>query len=224
MTVARSTCAGLIVGLAVLGLWYGLEQGKVSQRTVTEASGANVPPAFGGALAARAEKLAASAPRSHPKLGQSRAGSPTAFDFGKAFRASAEYGSFVVAVLPAAEAGDRDAQYYLYAALAYCDETYNFYFRRPGKVLSVDEAIEERNDHAGPSMTEAIKRAYARCHAITATKNPSLGNSGRMACQSNRCRSAVGADGNCPKNFPAATDPRRDRFRSADSRHRPGHL
>jgi hypothetical protein len=39
----------------------------------------------------------------------------------------------------------------------------------------VDEAIEERSEHPGPSMTEAIKRAYARCHALNETKNPSWG-------------------------------------------------
>ncbi len=46
---------------------------------------------------------------------------------------------------PAAQAGDAEAQYYLSAALAYRDETFASSSSGNDKVLTVDEAIAERN-------------------------------------------------------------------------------
>jgi hypothetical protein len=170
MSVARTAITVLIVGLTGLGLWYGLH--KTRQETA--------PTLAGSAAASRTRSNASAGAQAPPAAvraasAKARPAASAAIDFGKAFRASTNYRSFVQGALPAAQAGDRDAQYYLHAALAYCDETYKFYFRRPNKVLSVDEAIEDRSDFSGPSMTEAIKRAYDRCHEINDTKNPSWG-------------------------------------------------
>ena len=174
MTGARSAIIGLIVVLTGLGLWYGLGQRNVTRTTATIARSA-LDARRGAASAAAASARATKSPA---KLAASRpaaAAVPSAVNYGKAFRASTDYRSFVVGALAASQSGDRDAQYYVYEALTYCDESYKFFFRRPGKVLSVEEAIEERSDHSGPSMTEAIKRAYARCHAIAEAQNPSWG-------------------------------------------------
>src|SRR6185437_13240508 len=48
---------------------------------------------------------------------------PPAPDFAEAFREASNYRSFIVSALAAAQRGDRDAEYFLSAALAYCDET-----------------------------------------------------------------------------------------------------
>ena len=169
MSVARTAITISVLGLAGLGLWYGLEQRRTPQETATPVAGSAASRArITTAPDAKAASRRPTGPHARP------AGS-AATDYGKAFRESTNYRSFVLAALPAARAGDRDAQYYLHAALAYCDETYKFYFRRANKVLSVDEAIEDRSDLSGPSMTEAIQRAYRRCHEINETKNPDWG-------------------------------------------------
>lgn len=178
MTVARNATIGLIVGLTVSGLWCRHDQRKASQKTVATIAGSATNAA---ASIARAATAAAKVTKSHPNLAQSHPAGPAvpaATDYGKAFRASTDYRSFVLNALAAAQSGDRDAQYYVHAALAYCDETYKFYFHPRGKLLSVDEAIAVRSDLPGPSMTEAIKRAYARCNGINEAKNPSWGTSG----------------------------------------------
>src|SRR6185312_1424939 len=177
MSVARNATIGLIVGLTVLGLWYRHDQRKASRKTVATIAGSATNAAASIVSAATAS---AKAKESHPNLAQSPPAGPAvpaATDYGKAFRASTDYRSFVLNALPAAQSGDRDAQYYVHAALAYCDETYKFYFHPRGKLLSVDEAIEVRSDLPGPSMTEAIKRAYTRCNGINEAKNPGWGTS-----------------------------------------------
>src|SRR6185312_12471082 len=179
--VARSAIAGTIVGLTMLGLWYGSDHRKAAQKTATTVAGSATPERMGPAADAIAARPAAKPPQSHPKLADSHpaaAAAPAAIDYGKRFRAATDYRSFVLSALAAARSGDRDAQYYVHAALAYCDETYKFYFHPRGKLLSVDEAIEVRSDLPGPSMTEAIKRAYTRCNGINEAKNPGWGTSG----------------------------------------------
>jgi hypothetical protein len=176
MTVARIAIAGLTVGLVGLGLWYGLGQRTTSQNAPAIALLAAHERA--GSASTAGGIRGASATKSRAKVAMSRAitpAVPTAVDYREAFRAATDYRSFVLGVLPAARSGDRDAQYYLYAALNYCDETYRFYFRPRGKALSLDEAIKDRSYYPGPSMTEAIKRAYLRCHEVNETKNPLWG-------------------------------------------------
>lgn len=178
MTVARNATVGLIVGLTVLGLWYGHDEREASQKTAAPIAGAATHAA---SLIGSAATASATPTKPHPNLAQSHPAQPAvpaATDYGKAFRASTDYRRFVLDALAAAQSGDRDAQYYVHAALAYCDETYKFYFHPRGKLLSVDEAIEVRNDLPGPSMTEAIKRAYTRCNGINEAKNPGWGTSG----------------------------------------------
>jgi hypothetical protein len=102
----------------------------------------------------------------------------SAINYAKAFREATDYRSFILSALAAARSGDRDAQYYLHAALAYCDETSKFFFRPRGKVLSLDEAIAVRNELPGPSMTDAVKRSYSRCHAVNETKDPGWATAG----------------------------------------------
>jgi hypothetical protein len=177
MTVARTAITVLLVGLTGFGLWYGLSQRTTSQGTASAVAGSGATSAGMRAGPASAAQRAPHGTNSQG-LAQSPAavaGGPSAVDYRKAFRGSTNYQSFILSVLPAARSGDRDAQYYLHAALTYCDETYKFYFRPRGRLLSVDEAIEVRSDFSGPSMTEAIKRAYLRCHEINEAKNPIWG-------------------------------------------------
>lgn len=173
MSVARSAIAVLALGLTALGFWYGLGQRPAPQKTGTAITGSITP----GRIAATSTSTAP-ATKSRAEIAKSDATTPAvpaAVDYGNAFRGATDYRTFMLDILPAARSGDRDAQYYLYAALNYCDETYRFYFRPRGKLLSLDEAIKVRSYYPGPSMTEAIKRAYLRCHEVNETKNPTWG-------------------------------------------------
>ena len=184
MTVPRAVLTVFIVAVTGLGLWYGLVQRKT--------------PAGRMVAASTAVKAAPTSPRatlSHVGTAKSqvvtrRVGPPT-IDYAKAFRESSNYRSFILSALPAAQSGDRDAQYYLHAALAYCDETYRFFFLRRGKVLSLDEAIAVRNALPGASMTEAIKRSYSRCHEVNETKDPGWGTAEEWLSKANEAGQPV---------------------------------
>jgi hypothetical protein len=90
---------------------------------------------------------------------------------------SKNYYDFINAALPAAQAGDADAAYYLADAMNYCQQTLQYFFLRGGKLLSVDEAIAEFARRPGKSMFEPIQRAAERCQQIWSTKTPPWGTS-----------------------------------------------
>jgi hypothetical protein len=97
-------------------------------------------------------------------------------DVAAAFRNAGNYRDFVLGELPAARAGDRDSQYYISAALAYCEETNRFFFRRKDKTLTVDEAIAERTSTGDFALVEGIKRADSRCRDVNRDRDPSWGS------------------------------------------------
>jgi hypothetical protein len=45
--------------------------------------------------------------------------------------------------LPAARAGNIDAEFYLSKALTYCSENNGMYFRRKGKAIGLDEGLPQ---------------------------------------------------------------------------------
>jgi hypothetical protein len=163
MNVSRYVLT-VFVGLAGLGLWYGLAHRKAPAETVT-----TVPTAIS------ATPASPRATQSHEGTAETHGVAPSAIDYAKAFRASTNYRDFILQTLPAAQKGDRDAEYYLFAAIDYCDETNRFFFRRRDKTLSLDEAIAERARLPGNSMTERIRVAYSRCHDVNAAHAPPWG-------------------------------------------------
>lgn len=96
-------------------------------------------------------------------------------DYAAEFRRATNYHAFIRSALPAAQAGNPDAAYYLAAALTFCDDTHRFFFQRKEKVLSVDEAIAERARLPGVSMTGDIQRAFSRCHEVYEARDPAWG-------------------------------------------------
>ena len=96
--------------------------------------------------------------------------------FKNRFRNAGNYRTFLTEALPAAQAGNADAQYYVSAALAFCDETWRFFFKRKDRILSVDEAIAERNSTRDWSLIRGIRRADDRCHDVTSEPEPSWGS------------------------------------------------
>src|SRR3569833_1692393 len=79
--------------------------------------------------------------------------------FTEEFRRSRDYLVFARSTLGAAQAGDPSAQYYLGKALGFCDETYQIYFRRNKRRLTLDEALEYSAEvHRSRSETRTINK------------------------------------------------------------------
>jgi hypothetical protein len=77
--------------------------------------------------------------------------------------ASNDYYDFAASVVDRAKAGDANAQYALYAALAYCDETYRAFFRKPnGTSRTLDEALQRVSTRPEESV-ENVRAAHTRC-------------------------------------------------------------
>lgn len=167
MTVSRTTLAVLIVGLIGLGLAYGLLQRKtpdVAEKTAVAGAPSNPPRAI-QSHAGAAEPDAVARTNTAPAVS----------DYAKSFRDASNYRDFIMSALSAAQSGDRDAQYYVSAAISYCDETNRFFFRRRDKTLTVDEAIAERAALPGIDMTAAIRRANRRCQDVNSARDPAWG-------------------------------------------------
>jgi hypothetical protein len=167
VNVSRKALAVLCAALTGLGLWYWLVQ-----RTT---------PSGEAAAATTAIETSASPSRDRvPHAGDVKSNAAksavaSATDYAKAFRESTDYRRFILTALPAAQSGDADAAYYVSAALAYCDETNRFFFKRRDKTFSLDEAIADRARFPWPNYTEAIRRADRRCHDVNAAKDPGWG-------------------------------------------------
>jgi hypothetical protein len=65
-------------------------------------------------------------------------------------------------LLPAARAGDPDAQYFLWTVLERCDDEKRFYLLRRGRQLTRDEALEWAR--ARRLRSDLVGAAYERCH------------------------------------------------------------
>ncbi len=83
-------------------------------------------------------------------------------DYKSAFHASRDYWALAQGLLPAARAGDPDAQFYLYRALDYCETNVRFYFVRPGHVRSLDEALSWAAERSLPR--DEVSSVYERCN------------------------------------------------------------
>jgi hypothetical protein len=85
-------------------------------------------------------------------------------DYAASFRRATNYRQFILEALPAATAGDRDAQYFISAAIAYCEENLRFFFKPRGKTLSLEEAVALQTSRRSHSLIEGVHRTHGRCH------------------------------------------------------------
>ena len=59
---------------------------------------------------------------------------------------SRDYWNYALAILPAANAGNADAQFYLWKVIDFCGQPYNKWFEdasKPGRLMTLDGAMQE---------------------------------------------------------------------------------
>jgi hypothetical protein len=78
----------------------------------------------------------------------------------KRFADAHDYLSFARDILPAAKAGNPDAQYYLWKAMEYCADANRAYFERRGQPVGLDQALQ--NAARLPQHSD-VQLAYDRC-------------------------------------------------------------
>jgi hypothetical protein len=94
------------------------------------------------------------------------------------FRDATNYAAFIDSVLSDARAGDMDAQYYVYAALSFCDAEFRFLFKRRVGTgwLTHDEAMNLAARRYGQSFswTETVEK---KCRTLMEGPRSGLGDS-----------------------------------------------
>jgi hypothetical protein len=110
------------------------------------------------------------APLSPPALRAGMAAPPAPASLATRFKQATDLLAFVHDLLSAAQAGDRDAQYYVYKALDHCASTYGVHFPAggDGKRPGLDEVLRQvaQASPPAPQAADDLRAAHARCHAL----------------------------------------------------------
>jgi hypothetical protein len=94
---------------------------------------------------------------------------PASNNYKKSFAESNNYWDYARQILPAAKAGNADAQLYLWKVLDYCENSYDGYFKR----RSLDAGLRFAAEIHAPM--ETVQLIYDRCHELADRANE-LGN------------------------------------------------
>lgn len=90
-----------------------------------------------------------------------KGGAPEAVSYKAALEASRDYWDYAKRTLPAAQAGDRDAEFYLSRALERCQSDLRMYLQK-GRSLTEEESLQWAAKRHLP--LELAQQAYERCH------------------------------------------------------------
>lgn len=91
-----------------------------------------------------------------------KGGTPTVVSHRAAFEAAHSYWDYAKRTLPAAQAGDRDAQFYLSRALERCQSDLRMYLQQRGRPLTEVESLQWAVKRNLP--LDLAQQAYERCH------------------------------------------------------------
>ena len=95
-------------------------------------------------------------------------------DYKKEFASSDNYWEFAHAILPAAKAGNADAQFYLYRVLERCDEYNRMYFQHRGQRLALDQGLQFAvQRHLSIDVAQSV---FDRCHLFQESDLTELGS------------------------------------------------
>jgi hypothetical protein len=118
-----------------------------------------------------------------------RAARPASMDYKKSFQSAKDYRAFAQAILPAAKAGNADAQLYLWKVLDYCRQSYGAYFTdNDGKPRSLDAGLRFAAEVHTPM--EEVQSIYDGCRKLE--ENPTeFGNAMRWLAQATQAGQPV---------------------------------
>jgi hypothetical protein len=109
---------------------------------------------------------------------------PPQKDFKRQFAESRNYWDYAHDILPAAEAGNADAQFYLSKVLEFCDYANKAYFQRSGANLTLDQALQLAVERKRPvDVTQAV---FERCHEFQARDATELGSAKEWLAQATK--------------------------------------
>lgn len=96
-------------------------------------------------------------------------------NYRKTFAESNDYWAYAKKILPAAKAGDPDAQFYLSRLLERCEEGNRMYFQKLGKALTLDEGLQFAVQRHLP--IEVAQAVFDKCHELQERDRQELGSS-----------------------------------------------
>ena len=95
-------------------------------------------------------------------------------DYPALLKASHDHWAFAERILPAARAGDANAQLYLWKALDECAQDNHRLFERRGQVLTLEQSLQQPSNRVVPP--DLIRRQYAQCHKFLTNDTSEFGN------------------------------------------------
>jgi hypothetical protein len=105
---------------------------------------------------------------------QSATSTSSPIDYKKSFAEARNYWDYAHKILPAAKAGNADAQFYLSRLLERCNEDNKMYFERRGEKLTLDQGLQFAVERHLP--IELAQSAFERCHEFHENNSEELGN------------------------------------------------
>jgi hypothetical protein len=107
-----------------------------------------------------------------------------AVDYKKLYDAAQNYWDVAHAALPAAKAGNAEAQFYLSRVIEQCEIDNKMFFRRRGQTLSLDEGLQlAANRNVSVALAQTI---FERCHQFLTSDATELGSSSEWLAKATR--------------------------------------
>jgi hypothetical protein len=169
--------AAIVAAAAVYAVWH---RPRASAGHMTDAVAAPTgPPSSTAPQPAELAQTAAAQRGGQAGSGDAPITGSLSLTLRQRFRESTDYASFIESILSDARAGDRDAQYYVHAALSFCDSEFRLFRKRAGSGwLTRDEGLVRaaRRRDLPIGYVEAVDE---KCRTLMEGSRSDLGDSKR---------------------------------------------
>ena len=158
------TLAGLFLALAVL--WLAALGPKTAPRNFTVVPGS--PPEDSATQPSTPKRV--SVPPAEPHT------PAEPLDYRRAFRGASDYFALAQTLLPAAKAGDREAQYYLWKTDHTCHTGHQWLIAPKGQLVSLDDALASAASNFPQLSRDEVRLFYQHCSRFYSQDAATLGN------------------------------------------------
>jgi hypothetical protein len=160
-SIIAIAAAALMIGLAVFAIMRVRSSDRHNSVTM-------VKPA-----ALRSDSVPRPSAQSAPRVVAPAPSSPLS-QYKTLYGSTRDFWEFAATLLPAAAAGDADAQFYLSRVLEKCDRDNKIFFKRRAQVLSLDEGLQWASKrHLSIAQAQAI---YDLCHKFLTNDSAHFGS------------------------------------------------